>query len=428
MKWKALTTATLAMGMTLSLAGLAMAEEEKPYVIWVNPLVGSPVFTSADEGITAASEEFGFDLKIIGPSVLDDTQMYQALQSALVEKPDLIVTTPYNYTALAPLYVQAQEEGIPIIDISSDSGEESGRISFIGTDNTAYGQLAADYINEEKGGEAHVMTMMANLDTSNQLEQRLAFEEKCAEEYPGIETVLVDEDNGDSTQALQKFEDALKAHPEIDTIFSLESIGGVAAANAVEELGLEGKVTILAIDDNADTIQYVKDGKIWATMAQNFSATDSWTIALFTLVHSCPQLFIFSPARKRAAAGSSASAMTTAGAFPPSSREWDLILLLEAATTCRPVWVEPIKVIILGMGLSLSVVPTSSTVPLTMLTTPVGNPISWASWPIRSADSGVREAGLITQVQPEARAGPNFAPRFSRGIFQARWLTTTPRG
>ena len=54
MKWKALTTATLAMGMTLSLAGLAMAEEEKPYVIWVNPLVGSPVFTSADEGITAA--------------------------------------------------------------------------------------------------------------------------------------------------------------------------------------------------------------------------------------------------------------------------------------------------------------------------------------------------------------------------------------
>ena len=175
MKWKALTTATLAMGMTLSLAGLAMAEEEKPYVIWVNPLVGSPVFTSADEGITAASEEFGFDLKIIGPSVLDDTQMYQALQSALVEKPDLIVTTPYNYTALAPLYVQAQEEGIPIIDISSDSGEESGRISFIGTDNTAYGQLAADYINEEKGGEAHVMTMMANLDTSNQLEQRLCF-------------------------------------------------------------------------------------------------------------------------------------------------------------------------------------------------------------------------------------------------------------
>lgn len=247
------------------------AEEdgETPYVIWVNPLVGSAVFTSADNGITAASEEFGFKLKIIGPSVLDDTQMYEAVQSAIVEQPDLIVTTPYNYSAIQGLYADAQEKNIPIINISSDS-EEAGRVSFIGTDNTAYGQLAADYVNEKMGGEANVLIMMANLDTSNQLEQKTAFEEKCAAEYPGIKVVLTDEDNGDSATALQKFEDNLKAHPEIDTIFCLESIGGVAAANAVEELGMEGKITILAIDDNEDTLQYIKDGKIWGTMAQNF--------------------------------------------------------------------------------------------------------------------------------------------------------------
>lgn len=244
------------------------ASAEKPYIIWVNPLVGSAVFTSADNGITAAAEEFGFDLKIIGPSVLDDTQMYEAVQSALVESPDLIVTTPYNYSAIQSLYAEAKEKGIPIINISSDS-EEDGRVSFIGTDNTAYGQMAADYINEKTGGQANVMIMMANLDTSNQLEQKIAFEEKCAKEYPGIQVVLTDEDNGDSAQALQKFEDNLKAHPEIDTILCLESIGGVAAGNAVEELGMDN-ITILAIDDNEDTLQYIRDGKVWATMAQNF--------------------------------------------------------------------------------------------------------------------------------------------------------------
>lgn len=244
------------------------SDGKQPYVIWVNPLVGSAVFTSADNGIKAASEELGFQLKIIGPSVLDDTQMYEALQSAIVETPDLIVTTPYNYSAIQGLYADAKEKGIPIINISSDS-EETGRVSFIGTDNKAYGEMAADYINEEKGGEANVMIMMANLDTSNQLEQKTAFEEKCKSEYPGINIVLTDEDNGDSSQALQKFEDSFKAHPEIDTVFCLESIGGVAAANAVEELGLDG-ITILAIDDNEDTLQYIRDGKIWGTMAQNF--------------------------------------------------------------------------------------------------------------------------------------------------------------
>lgn len=167
--------------------------------------------------------------------------------------------------------MEAAEKGIPIIDISSDSGEDSGRVCFIGTDNTTYGQLAAEYINEYKGGEAHVLTMMANLDTSNQLEQRVAFEARCAEEFPGIVTVLVDEDNGDSANALQKFEDNLKAHPEIDTIFCLESIGGVAAALACEEIGkAPGEVTILAIDDNADTLEYIRNGEIWATMGQNF--------------------------------------------------------------------------------------------------------------------------------------------------------------
>lgn len=255
----------------LAISCCAAFAEDQPYVIWVNPLVGSAVFTSADNGITAASEEFGFKLKIIGPSVLDDMQMYQAIESAIVEQPDLIVTTPYNYTAIAPLYVEAAEKGIPIIDISSDSGEDSGRVCFIGTDNTTYGQLAAEYINEYKGGEAHVLTMMANLDTSNQLEQRVAFEARCAEEFPGIVTVLVDEDNGDSANALQKFEDNLKAHPEIDTIFCLESIGGVAAALACEEIGkAPGEVTILTIDDNADTLEYIRNGEIWATMGQNF--------------------------------------------------------------------------------------------------------------------------------------------------------------
>lgn len=251
-----------------SSSGSTASADDEFYVIWVNPLVGSAVFTQADEGITAASEEYGFKLKIIGPSTLDDTEMFESLQSAIVENPDLIVTTPYNFTAVESLYDQAAEKGIPIINISSDS-DEAGRVSFIGTDNTKYGELAADYINEKMNGEAKVLVMMANLDTSNQLEQRNAFEAKCKAEYPGIEIVLTDEDNGDSSTALQKFQDNLKANPEIDTILCLESIGGVAAANAMNELGRDD-VTILAIDDNEDTLQYIEDGKIWGTMAQNF--------------------------------------------------------------------------------------------------------------------------------------------------------------
>lgn len=242
---------------------------EQLYVIWVNPLVGSSVFTAADNGITAASEEFGFKLKIIGPSILDDTQMLQAVESAIVESPDLIVTTPYNYTALEQTYKKAAEAGIPIINISSDCTEDM-RVCFVGTDNTTYGQMAADYVNQMKDGQANVLIMMANLDTSNQLEQKTAFEAKIASDYPGIKVVTTEEDNADSALAIQKFQDVLKAHPEIDTILCLEGNGGSAAAVVLKEMDKVGEVSILAIDDNEDTLQYIRDGVIWGTMAQNF--------------------------------------------------------------------------------------------------------------------------------------------------------------
>lgn len=247
----------------------AETTDDQPYIIMINPCISLAVFNNSNEGFQAAAEELGFKGELLSCTELTDTAAYEMFQQAITKKPDAIIVCPWNYSAIASLYEEAQNQGIAVIDYSSDSGVDSGRISFVGTDNTTYGQLAADYLNEKTGGNANVLTMMANLDTSNQLEQRTAFEEKCASDYPGIKTVLVDEDNGDSVTALQKFEDDLKANPEIDTIFCLESIGGVAAANAIEELGLEG-ITILAIDDNDDTVQYVKDGDIWATMAQNF--------------------------------------------------------------------------------------------------------------------------------------------------------------
>lgn len=253
-------------------AGASSASQsgkKQPYVIWVNPLVGSAVFTQADEGIKAASQKYGFKLKIVGPSTLDDTQMVQALESAIDESPDLIVTTPYDYSALEQSYKKAAAKKIPIIDISSDSPKE-GRVSFIGTDNTKYGQLAADYINKQKNGKANVLIMMANLDTSNQLEQKKAFEAQAAAKYPGIKVVLTDADKGDPSAAVQKFQDILKAHPEIDTILSLESIGGPSAAVVLKEKNLIGKVTVLAIDDNKDTLSYIKNDVLWGTMAQNF--------------------------------------------------------------------------------------------------------------------------------------------------------------
>lgn len=257
-----------ALGLVAAASG-ATAQAKTPYVIFVNPLVGNPVFTSEENGFKKAADEFKFKLKIIGPSTIDDAQMVQAVENAIAERPDAIATVPYNFSALQNTYKKAAAAGIPVFNSSSDSPENT-RVSYVGTDNKAYGIQAADVLAKKTAGKGKVAIMLVRLDVSNQLEQKKSFEARIAEKYSGMKVVITEQDSGDAMTAVQKFKDIFKAHPEVDTILCLDSVASDAVAVAVTESKLVGKVTVLAIDDNASILANIRKGVIWGTMAQNF--------------------------------------------------------------------------------------------------------------------------------------------------------------
>jgi ribose transport system substrate-binding protein len=257
-----------ALGLVAAASG-AMAQGKTPYVIFVNPLVGNPVFTSEENGFKKAAEEFKFKLKIIGPSTIDDTQMVQAVENAIAEHPDAIATVPYNFSALQNTYKKAAAAGIPIFNSSSDSPEGT-RVCYVGTDNKAYGIQAADILAKKTAGKAKVAIMLVRLDVSNQLEIKKSFEARIAEKYKGMSVVITEQDGGDAMTAVQKLKDIFKAHPEVDTVLCIDSIASDAVAVAVTESKLVGKITVLAVDDNASILANIRKGVIWGTMAQNF--------------------------------------------------------------------------------------------------------------------------------------------------------------
>ena len=63
-----------------------------------------------------------------------------------------------------------------------------------------------------------------------------------------------------------------------------------------------------------------------------------------------------------------------------------------------------------------------------MLTTPPGRPASSRIWAIASIDSGVCCAGLITEVQPAASAGPTLRVPIAIGKFQGVIISEGPTG
>ena len=93
--------------------------------------------------------------------------------------------------------------------------------------------------------------------------------------------------------------------------------------------------------------------------------------------------------------------------MPPSSRWTRFTVCAAAAAISFPVAVSPVSETMSTSGWRMSRSPTTAPGPVTTFRTPFGK-MSAASSAMRSADSGVIEAGLSTTVQPAAIAGHSF--------------------
>ncbi len=243
-------------------------EAKERTIVWVNPLTGHPVYLMQEEAFGWAAKDYGFKPISVGPSQIDAENMVREIENAIAQKVDGIITVPFNWSAFQSVYDQAKKAGIPIVNTGADTPAE-WRLAFIGTDNKAFGRDAARILIEKKKGKANICIMMSQLDIQNQVEQKQAFEE-ALKASPDMKVTVVEADKADMSLAVQKFEEVFKAYPQIDTVWMLEATGGVAAAKVAAEMGIANSITILAIDDVQQTVDEIRKGRIWGTLAQNF--------------------------------------------------------------------------------------------------------------------------------------------------------------
>src|SRR5215212_2068186 len=116
------------------------------------------------------------------------------------------------------------------------------------------------------------------------------------------------------------------------------------------------------------------------------------------------------------------------GDLPPSSRETFFSVFVARAMIDFPTSVEPVKAIASTPGWSTSALPTTLPFPGTTLSTPAGRPHSLAYSANLRRDSDVFEAGLMTTVLPQARAGAIFQTASISGKFHGVIAPTTPTG
>lgn len=260
----------LVLGLMLVLPCLVgFAEEEMFDITFVTPLVAHPVWDVARRGFEDAAAEYGFNAKYVGPQTIDPAEMVNQIEIALASNVDAIITMPIAPEAMRPAFKECVNAGVPVVFAGAED-PESDCLGFVGTNELVLGTNGAEAIMEKMAGEpikCHIM--QSTMDASFAIKTRDAYL-AAFENYEGeFELVLNEACNSDTMIAMEHYQNALTAHPEINVLVGVCGEAGAAAAKVCRELGRDD-ILIMAIDDIEETLDLIRSGDIWATMAQNF--------------------------------------------------------------------------------------------------------------------------------------------------------------
>lgn len=228
----------------------------------------SEFFLSVFAGARAAATEYNLDLTIAGPETEEDyeTQNWM-IDQAVEDGAEAIVFSAVGYEENAAAIDAAAESGVRIVSI--DSGVGSDHVSaYIGTDNYAAGEMAAQAALERVEGALRVGIVNHNEGTANGQERVQGaldtLEESGRAQIAAVTTTLVDAPRAQTdTIAL------LLDHPEINVLIAFNEPTSVGVARAIQVLNRSDDIFFVGFDSNVVTIDGLQNGCVDALIVQN---------------------------------------------------------------------------------------------------------------------------------------------------------------
>ena len=208
----------------MAMAKCMTGEREAPYTIgWAN-IYSIPTWMKQTQGtiedVFEQLKEQGLtdELVITDAEGNANTQITQ-IQSMIDADVDGIVVIAGSSTALDRVIAQACEKGIAVVNV--DSLVETDEITAkINTDFAMWGQLAAEWMVEQLGGEGQIIIMNGPAGVSVS-EDRRAGATPVLEANPGIEVLTETNTPYNAAPAQEAMTSLLFQYPEIDGIFEL---------------------------------------------------------------------------------------------------------------------------------------------------------------------------------------------------------------
>lgn len=215
-----------------------------------------PFWSVVKNGVTAGAKDAGVQVDYRAPETFDMVAMSQLIDAAVNQKPDGLIVSIPDASALGPSIEKAVAAGIPVISINSgsDVSKQLGALLHVGQDEYSAGKAAGEKLNQMGGKTA----ICINQEVGN-----VSLDLRCkgfSDGFGGTVTVLPVSNDPAEVQA--KVKAALSANDAVDTIMALgASTAGEPALAAVKDVGKSGKVNVATFDLSADFLKAVAAGE-----------------------------------------------------------------------------------------------------------------------------------------------------------------------
>lgn len=223
---------------------------------------------SVRRGANVAAKEFNVKVDFMAPDDENDINgQINLVNQAIERSSDAIILAPIDYNKLEKVTEKAIHKNIPVVAI--DSKVNTSEISsFIATDNLNAGRRAGEKLVEIVGKNSRVAIVNLDKNIVNAKEREEGLEDVLSK-YPQIRVMAKEYDFSGIKGAAQITKEIIGTNGVIDGIIALNSTCSIGVAQSIDEMGLAGKVKVVAFDSTTEEIEFLEKGIIQATVTQS---------------------------------------------------------------------------------------------------------------------------------------------------------------
>lgn len=196
-----------------------------------------------------------------------DERQVQQIDSLVATGIDLLIVAPNQVATISPAIDRAYDKGIPVIVFERKTNSQK-YTAYMGADNYEMGRVMGDYIASRLQGKGRVLEVMGLKGSSPAIERHNGFED-ALKDHPNMEKIATLQGDWTEQSAYQAVKNYKGDLSQVDFVFGQNDRMAVGVRKALEEKGqLSAKTLFCGIDGlpgEDGGIRLVRDSVLDAT-------------------------------------------------------------------------------------------------------------------------------------------------------------------